>query len=182
MQKIMLNLASDLTVNDNNQLTIKISTDSGNMITLGDAGLRVPASTGASGEKYKNGQMEGILVGAKGPWGGFYSSSYTGFADEVSVASCVHRTYTSFTPVATQTGSSYKFSADSLVDMRECDYVSPGDFIRVPEEGYQVGDDLSEAKFYYYIVTSAARVNDSDGNPEPHNDVSEAFLLYPEAI
>lgn len=181
MQRIELNLASDLKINDNNQLTFHISSDSGNTLILREAGLYAPASTVNTNDLYPNGEMEGILIGAKGPWGGYYDLSYTWYSGEVSVASCVHRTYTCLKPTSTENGTYVTFPATSLIDMRECDYVAPGDFIRVPDGGYQLGDDLTNAKFFYYIVTSAARVLDEYGYPLPHNDVLEAYLIFAEA-
>lgn len=192
MQQINLNLSSELYINDKNQISIKPSTDEGNTLQIiktsleeDGCGLFAEAKQGSSGTEgttYPNGEMEGIIIGAKGPWGGFYTEDdYTEYDQVVSVASYVHRTYTALHALFTEQGY-FSFPASYIADMRECDYITPGDFVRVPVGEYNSLDEIpSDEKYHYYIVVDTSRNIGEDGYPEPRNDAKEAYLLSNES-
>lgn len=189
MQQINLNLSSELYVNSKNQLSVHISSEAGNTLKIDEngGGLYAPATSGTStvvstsGTTYPNGEMEGIIIGAKGPWLTNNTMDYATSDTVVSVSSYVHRTYTALKAEKNQKGY-YEFAAKDLVDMRKCDYISPGDFVRVPDKAYSSLSEIpSDAKYYYFIVVDASKVNDDSGYPAPYNDAREAYPLSDES-
>ena len=193
MQKISLNLSSELTVNSDNKVTVNISKDEGNTLQIisdnDKKGLYAPAYTGnnaESGKTYNNGETEGINIGALGPWGYFYDAENdkTAHSTEIGVASHIHRCYTALSAVPVEGKTYYAFAAEDLIDMRKCDIVAPGDFIRVPEGTYNSLDEIpNDEKYHYFIAVSTVATFDTFsgfGGIIPYNDVDEAYMLNPE--
>ena len=148
MPKIELDLDKDLYINESKELDIKIAPNSS--LTIRDDGLYSSATDGVdggSGNGYKTQSgVEGLIIG--------YSSLYGSIDDsgKIIATNIVHRVYTSL-----------KDDGSELVDMREIDYVFPGDMYRVKND-----DDT----YTYYLVTGS---NHNDGNPG--NNVTSSVKL-----
>lgn len=111
---IVLDLAKELEVNSDNELTIKKSSESGNTLQILDDGLYAEAKQGkdgSGGPGYGKQDQDGIRIGYAGPY------NYNEAERRVCVTNVIHRFFES----DTEDGRQLKNFR------REIDYVLPGD-------------------------------------------------------
>lgn len=143
MPQINLNLSTNIEVDSNNKVKIKVSSDSGNTLQILDDGLYAearPGVDGGDGGGYQAGQSaNGIIVGTISPFGTLTSDG------RVNGACILHRIFT-----CTHTdGSDINLRSGSNTG----DYVLPGDFYRVAN-----GDNYD-----YYLITNTSGGGDGSG-------------------
>lgn len=130
---INLDINNALKYNQNNQLTVNISSKSGNTLTLENDGLyahAIPGSPGSSGTGFPDNYVSsnGIKSGISGP---FSSSPVT---HRVVAPSIIHRIFT----CSNIDGSD--------ISLRSVDVMLPGDMYRVK--------DTAHGNWNYYIILS----------------------------
>lgn len=143
MAKIVLDLASDLKTNSNNQLTVAISSASGNTLQVKSDGLYAEATKGTDGTGgtgYENQSLDYVLIGYEGP----FTTTESDY--RVCCTNVVHRLFD-----ATIDGNGYV----TLQNFRSVDCVLAGDMFRVA-----VGDDT----YRYYLVTNTEFTSNGLGN------------------
>lgn len=133
--KISLLTDTSLKVNEENQLCVNVSSDSGNTLQILDDGLYAESRPNGSGDGhgYENGRSSnGIYVGTLSPF------STTACGHRVNAPGITHRIFT-----CTHTDG-------SDIDLRSGnstgDYVLPGDFFRV----------LNGDNYDYYLIINTA--------------------------
>lgn len=145
MSKIVLDLDNDLTTDANNQLTLKISSKSGNTLEIKqNDGLYAPAPQGVDGSTgtgYPDTSLlrTGVRIGYVGP---FTNNTKSG---RVSLTNCIHRVY-----------EADDKKGQVLLDFRQAvDTVLAGDMYRVAN---------GDGTYSYYLVTFTTATDVGLGN------------------
>lgn len=145
MAKISLLLDQSLEVNNQNQLTVKRSSKTGNTLQVTEDGLYVPApggSSGGNGTGYADGvSPNGFLIGYRSPYGN------SRIAHRANAPNTVHRIFT----CTDEHGSDINIRQGANTG----DYVLPGDFYRV-----RVGNSYD----YYLVLSTTGGIDGSGGS------------------
>ena len=162
MPRIDLDLNTDLMVTDDGYLTLRISPDEGNSLSIESDGLMSVGSMSVTGWNSKSGQiLEGLTIGQVS----FYNKETSNPTGRIAATGIVHRVFTSHgeKPGEELTG---RMSCDPFrFDM---DYCLPGDIFRVSIDN----DD----NYDYYLILKVDPRKEGD-KYEPGNKIARYVKL-----
>lgn len=150
MPRIVINHDNSFEVNNDNELTVKMSNKAGSSLVLRSDGLYAQQKTGTSGAGYPDGYKShnGLVVGIESPMG---DNPYeTPHSKRVVLPNIAHRIFT-----CTQTDG-------SDISIRQCDVILPGDMFRVFDS-----TDPSNPVYKYYIILKSNGTTATMVTPNP---------------
>lgn len=162
MPRIDLDLNSDLMVTDDGYLTLRISPDEDNALSIASDGLLSVGALSVSGWNSKSGQiLEGLTIGQVS----FYNKNPSNPSGRIATTGIIHRVFTSHgeKPGEELTG---RFTKDYF--RSDMDYCLPGDIFRVKIDN----DD----NYDYYLILKVDPRKEGD-KYEPGNMIAQYVKL-----